>query len=212
MNLHNRIYTWYPRSLWLSKGDWSSIHQFGVQQKILKNVLYPKHPHPIPQQYTPTHIQQLRQATTIVTELIEWVSKVAVICLKLCATIADPSSPFPLALPHFCGLLLKGTCFKPCLKMYTMIWKHTIMRELRIAGCNFFMFFSSSMPSSVWKAECFQRLQSSSLFASSHSYQIDNEPINFKCSQIWYYKKPQMMPISFEMLTSSLLSIYQSPS
>ena len=108
MNLHNRIYTWYPRSLWLSKGDWSSIHQFGVQQKILKNVLYPKHPHPIPQQYTPTHIQQLRQATTMVTELIEWVSKVAVICLKLCATIADPSSPFPLALPHFCGFLLKG--------------------------------------------------------------------------------------------------------
>ena len=125
----------------------------------------PQTPTPIPKQYTPTRIQQLRQATTIVTELIEWVSKVAVICLKLCATIADPSSPFPLALPHFCGLLLKGTCFKPCLKMYTMIWKHTIMRELRIAGCNFFMFSSSSMPSS--------------LFASSPSYQIDNETHKF---------------------------------
>ena len=115
-----------------------------------------------------------------------------------------------LPLSHFCGLLLKGTCFKPCLKMYTMIWKHTIMHELSIVGWYFFMFSSSSMPSSVWKAECLQRLQSSSLFASSPSYQIDNEPINFKCS--WYYKKPQMMPISFEMLTSSLLSINQSPS
>ena len=52
-----------------------------------------------------------------------------IVCNNSCRSLLPPPSP------HFCGLLLKGTCFKPrrvwkC--MEGMIWKHTILCELRM--------------------------------------------------------------------------------
>ena len=52
-----------------------------------------------------------------------------IVCNNSCRSLLPPPSP------HFCGLLLKGICFKPrrvwkC--MEGMIWKRTMLCELRM--------------------------------------------------------------------------------
>ena len=150
----------------MSKGDWSSKLQFGVQQKLLKNVLNPKHPHPIPQQrFAENCVQQFMQIP-----------------------------PPPTITPLLWITTKKGRASSQ--DVFENEWKVWFENAQCCVswGCfgwYYFMFSSNPMPSSIWKSECLQRLQSSSLFASSPSYQIHNEPINFKCSQIWYYRNPK---------------------